>query len=169
MRFGGRYSAVLLLLVVTAACARSNQEPSRVLPQPKLSQEQQAAAYAACLTDHGFLARVEPEDSLNAGAIRFHAPPEQFEAFEAARDQCENEIVGDVPVQDLSRAEWEAIYQGHGDVADCLVQQGYTGNAPSLEVFIEQGGSWSPYEWVPVNVTPDEWRRLNRSCPQFGD
>jgi len=48
----------------------------------------------------------------------------------------------------------------------CMEDQGYTvpSKPPSQEVFVEDGGQWSPYEGVAID--DGDLKRVIEACPQ---
>ncbi|MEW2014321.1 hypothetical protein [Microbacterium oleivorans] len=73
-------------------------------------------------------------------------------------------------VTPLSDAQLEKLYVYRStDLIDCLEAEGYDieADVPSMSVFIESEGAWSPYEGI--TLTPDAVAEINEACPQIPD
>lgn len=67
----------------------------------------------------------------------------------------------------LTPVQLEKLYQYRaGELVSCLEGHGYTvpTQPPSQEVFVEDGGQWSPYEGVAID--DGDLRRVAEACPQ---
>jgi hypothetical protein len=67
------------------------------------------------------------------------------------------------PPAPKSRAEFEVYYQLLVRESECLEQEGYSAEVPSLDTFVDSNGNWTPYDDVPLTR---EWSDLNQACPQ---
>ncbi len=122
--------------------------------------------YTQCLIDGDWPVTLNAEgDGFTVGSIPF----DQRERFFEADRECMAEA-GPMPVAPPpTPEEFTTLYDALLAVAECLENEGYTIDpAPSLEVFTDtyRTGPWHPYLSLPDDLSPAEWRRLERVCPQ---
>ncbi len=117
-----------------------------------------------CFRRYGFDGEIQ-EDA----GILFDVPPDQQERFVEVNARCVEEEaaefgieVGVPSVESLRRH-----YRAYLYVRECMIAEGYpVDDPPSMEVFVESGGSvWHPYDAV-MRSSPSSFSRLEETCPQ---
>lgn len=122
--------------------------------------------YTQCLIDGDWPVTLNAEgDGFTVGSIPF----DQQERFFEADRECMAKA-GPMPVAPPpTPEEFATLNDALLAVAECLENEGYAIDpAPSLEVFADtyRTGPWHPYLSLPDDLSPAEWRRLERVCPQ---
>lgn len=118
-----------------------------------------------CLNDQGFAVEViPPGDGISFSGVS----SEQLEAANRAFWACQAGL--NLPeYTEPTHDELEEHYYYLLELSECVEAEGYaTTDAPSLDVFIESGGAWSPYDLVAndLQMGITEWYALNVACPQ---
>ncbi len=115
-----------------------------------------------CYEEAGFPSSLTPD-----GGIYTDVPPDQNDIFDSASTACLEEAIVRFPGPPAprTREEWAVRWQRQVDTAACLAAEGYEGEVPSLDTYIDRNGEWFAYQAVP-EVSRTEWERINRVCPQ---
>jgi len=119
-----------------------------------------------CLRDKGWNAQFDPE---GPSLIVPNVEGEQRLELVRASAECRTAVGVPEPAE-LTEREIRTRYERLIAVAACLEAEGYEVKPPpSFEVFLREwreGSPWHPYLSVPDDLSPGEWRRINRVCPQ---
>ena len=136
--------------------------------------EEDQAAWIACYAEFGVEASADPSGGVSLPIIEGPVPPGLLELWEDAGMECFARLG--------QFRQWAlpldgAAYQRMLDSRACLVAHGHdVPEAPAEEVWIEEGGDWTPHgEWLESRLlvttprlTAAEWAELNEQCPQPG-
>lgn len=113
-----------------------------------------------CLRDHGFAVTLA-DDSIQMGGV----PAEQSDLLNAYLIACRAGLY--LPEATRTPEQWAELYAYKLAVADCLRAEGHNiSEPPSLEVFVESDGMWSPFSDL-LELGFGEWGRLEKFCPQY--
>jgi hypothetical protein len=113
-----------------------------------------------CMRELGWNSTVEDD-----GGVTVHVPEGQSEAYEAARDRCD-ELIGANDRPDLTDDQLREVYAAMVATRDCLVGLGYElPAAPSEQSFTEIKGAWTPYVDLVDDPARDHEDTL-KACPQ---
>jgi len=117
-----------------------------------------------CMNDHGFAV------TLHGDGLGIHwadIPSEQNELAAAVSISClEGLQVPDLASSVLTLDQYAEVYAYRTELAECVRGEGYqVPDPPSLDLFVEEQGRWSPYDAVGV-LAGSDWDRLNQTCPQ---
>ena len=117
-----------------------------------------------CMNDHGFAVTLRGD---GLGTRWEDIPPEQNQLATAVSIAClEGLNVPDLASSALTQDQYTEVYAYRTELAECVRGQGYqVPDPPSLDVFVEEQGRWSPYDAVGVSAGSDG-DRLNQTCPQ---
>jgi hypothetical protein len=117
-----------------------------------------------CMNDHGFAVTLRGD---GLGTHWEDIPPEQNELATAVSIAClEGLHVPDRASSELTQDQYAKVYAYRTQLTDCVRGQGYqVPDPPSLGLFIEEQGRWSPFDAVGVSVGA-AWDRVNQACPQ---
>lgn len=134
------------------------------------TQDEWIVATVECLRDAGWDAQADFEqDGFEIPSFTF----EQRDALMKAEADCARSV-GELPDEPPMSAEeiGEQYDYFVEELIPCLTERGYqVDDPPSRDAFVEayySNDSWSPYLNVDP-VTEDDWREINRECPQDPD
>lgn len=157
--------ALLVMAGVLAGCSSAEKPPESTATSIQAWTER----VASCLVDKGWTDVVVGADgqSIQSDSLR----ASQREAFTRDRVACEDaagfQPGSEAPTDDDLRAQYAALV----DSAACLRDLGYeTSDPPSVQVWVDSyragEAPWSPFTDIVPNVSPEEWDRIQRACPQ---
>ncbi len=161
-RFLGLPDDVLAEIDVTEADVQTEEESGGYFEHANA----RARWTAECYTSAGWPSRVDPPGS-NVVVYEGANAPVFAASVEKRRCDAEALLRYPYPPPPQTREEWRRVYQRQLDAAACLESEGYAlPDPPSLDAFIDSGGRWSAYAFVPDQISGDEWNRLLATCPQ---
>jgi len=118
--------------------------------------------WAGCVNDHGFPAQLKP-DGLTIDYTG--VTDEQQQIAQAVSIACFNglRLPNTWPPQ-YTNQQWEKLYSYELALADCVRGQGYdVTDPPSVDVFIDTTGMWSPYD--ELSLMGAVQTQLKQACP----
>lgn len=120
-----------------------------------------------CLNEAGWDAR--PTEDGEGVVYPTVTEPGMSESLNIAIYTCEVQYPVDRKyTTPLTDEQLRALYEYRtGDLTDCLATEGYDVDStpPSLALFLESGGAWSPYE--AISLDEGDAARINEACPQI--
>lgn len=126
-----------------------------------------AQSVASCLRQYGYPAQIisAPEGpGVDVPGVRIDDPD-----YRKAHGLCIVKSLLSYPPrpQPVTTDEWRERYDEQVTTAECLALQGYPGDVPSFEKYMDNPKAWIAYDAVPVSsVGPTVWATLNEECPQ---
>lgn len=120
-----------------------------------------------CVSDAGFEADIEV--SLGESYVRARVSEDRASLYQEVATACEEEAVAlglsaaGPPDEDQLRKRYEYLLSASA----CLTGLGYEpGEPPSVEVFVDSGGTWSPHAVVVATGNRAEIESAFQKCPQ---
>ena len=158
-------TALLLIAVALGGCttAAPTAPPTTSLGDHNTEAVEQLVA---CLHDAGW----EVDYDESSASFEVNIPEEQYDAYSAARDECNESVAGLYDTTPLTEEQLSEIYEYEKWTAECLRAEGIDVlEIPSEETFIERyttGDPWLAYGYVG-QVNEDRWNELLSICPQL--
>ncbi|MFT4123549.1 MAG: hypothetical protein QM635_06935 [Microbacteriaceae bacterium] len=151
--------AALALTLGGCSAVSAGGSPSRsaVAATPVPTDESEVdATFAECMSERGWTQNSDGGYSI---------PNDQLSLLQADIKECTAEIEANIEPWD--DADWEKVYEGNIETANCLIEHGYSvPEQPSFQVFkdtyhTEQ--TWDPY----ANIPSDEVQKvIETECAQ---
>ncbi|MFJ4027590.1 hypothetical protein ACIPWF_10375 [Paenarthrobacter sp. NPDC089989] len=100
------------------------------------------------------------------GSLVSEYPSSQAEQYSQDIAEC-SQKAGLDGRRDISQEEYKAVYQKVLDSVDCLEREGYDiPQAPSYQVYVQSKAQWSPFSFLPKDLTPSQFQDVVKVCPQ---
>lgn len=149
-------SAGVFLIAVSLFLSGCAGEETPAPSSQATSASDAAERQSACLTERGWEVSIASD-----GAIQASVPDEQMDVYRQDIADCGEGLLPDPAT--FSDEQWSEMYAAVMDSADCLAEQGYeAADRPSLQLFIQIEGDWSPYS----DIDTYDFERLESLCPQ---
>lgn len=157
-------SAALVLVFAVSACSQdaASQRQAFLESIQPFDFEAYNMAFAQCMRQEGFAVEV------NKDGLAMPMGDQHEEGF-AAMDRCETEMrergLSPEP-RVFSEGELAIVFDILVEWGDCLRRAGFEPtSAPSLDAFVESGGSiWNPTDSMGM-LSDGEQARMNEACP----
>lgn len=163
MRRGASVAGLIATGVLLAGCAAS--EPG---PRPSHPLAEYAERVTACLQDRGWDAVATFDNTVTSGDPKTGIPPEQLTAYQAAEQECIDELGYGEP-RTPTTEQLREMYQLDIAERECMIDLGFDiAELPSEQVYIETFGTasgWDIGQQVPVFPTQQEYQRVWTACP----
>lgn len=142
-------------LILTGCTAGPAADTSRI--RDLMTTDEDMVQIAECMQDRGWPVRLEN------GAITIEIAEDQRDLYEADNLECVRET-GIDPDAPLSEDDYEAIFEWHLDIDECLRGAGWpTPPVPSYEVF---RSTYESDPWIPWSeLSGPDFERAVEACP----
>lgn len=154
--------AALLAIAVVSGCGSdadrdTSEEEATVASMSKYMSEY-GVLMRDCLAGKGFTVEVLPD-----GGISATVPPEQDQAYESARLECEKSTGYDTPPPAYDDKTLSYVYDKRVEAYECMIEKGFSPSEepPSREAFIDSDGLWFP----ELGVAPERMEEAKTACP----
>ena len=143
---------LLTLLTLVACASEAETDPAddaqSAAPAPASGQTGDASEQMRdCLEKRGFAVSVGADGGMEIKSPEPSVTPR--EGIAACQEELQKQGVVPDPGAPQSRADMEQRYTFLVGVNDCMKRRSYpTAEPPSLDVFVEGGGLWHPYDAI---------------------
>jgi hypothetical protein len=161
---------VMVLVGPTAlSCTATTETPAeedlasaRDSLRPAVTKEERDDFIEECLAEFGLAGVFErrPGGGFTASGVGENEISIMQQCRESASERWPD------PPPPVSATEFAALYDLYMKQAECLEQEGYEVEPPSLDRYIDIQGNWVPYDDLPEMHDGQEWLRINEACPQ---